>query len=113
MALYSLPPPIPPGRADDHRRAARGVLGQCLDGARGVVLQGGLEHQVLGRVADDHELGEHHQIGPGLCRAGARGADQRKVVVEGADRRIDLGERYGDLWVQGAALKKASVAQTP
>jgi hypothetical protein len=105
---------IAPGRADDQRRAMiGGVLCERLDGALGIVLQGRLEHQVLRRVADHHELGEHDEVRPRLDRAGARGTDQGEIVLDRADRRIDLRDRDDELGIHGSAClsRKNGVAR--
>ena len=68
---------LAPGRAQDHRRAAvRGIGGEGLDRAARDILERALEHQVLGRVADHHQLREHRQIGAGRSGARAEPTDQ-------------------------------------
>ena len=97
-------PLLDPGRAQDHRRAAvAGVGGQRLDRRARGVLQGRLQHQVLGRIADHDELGEHHEIGAGRGGPGAEAADPLEVARDVADGRVGLGDRDGQFGAHGGS----------
>ena len=55
---------LDPGRADEHRRAAvAGLARQTLDGGAASGLERRLEHQILGRVAGDEQLGKSDDVG--------------------------------------------------
>ena len=52
--------------------------------------EGGLEQEILGRIAGDRELGEGHQLGAERARPLDRVHDHADVAVEVADRGVDL-----------------------
>ena len=83
-----------PRRADQQSRPAiAGGEGQVLDGFGDLAQEGVFQHQILGRIARQAKLGQHHQIGAfGLL---ARGEDQGSIAGDVADRGIDLGQRDG------------------
>ena len=74
---------------DDPLGRGRDVGERLLGGLQEVLL----EQQVLGRVAGERELGEQHQLGAGVARAGDVLAHQARVALEVADARVDLRER--------------------
>ena len=83
-----------PGRGDEQRRAAvLGVGAQRLDRLVAALLEGRLQHQVLRRIAGEHQLRRQHQLGALLLRLGARGTHLGEVAVDIADLGIELGER--------------------
>jgi hypothetical protein len=86
-------------RADQHRRAAIGRRpGQQFQLSRGAFDQGRLEDQVLGRIADQVELREHHQVRSPASffrRALARGEHCRGIAGKVAHGVVGLGK--GDL----------------
>ena len=87
---------LAPGQADQHGGPAIGGLaGEALAGRPAGILEGRLEHQVLGRVAGEEELGEHHEVGAEPGGLGAGGAGLLRVAGDVADDGIELGE--GDL----------------
>jgi hypothetical protein len=103
-------------RADQHRRTAvAGGPRELLQLGRRAFDQRGLEDQVLGRIADQVELGKDDQVGPG--RRGARSRRQHRRGVGGkvANDLVGLGE--GDLqgvrhnrdlemdWARGNAVR--------
>ena len=51
------------------------------------------QDEVLGRVAGDRELGEHHEVGAGLGGAGGGVGHARHVAGEVADGEVQLPER--------------------
>ena len=53
----------------------------------------GLQQQVLGRVAVDRQLREHHQLGAGLAGALDAVDDLGGVAVDVTDGGVDLGQR--------------------
>ena len=74
----------------------------------------GPQHQILGRVADQHELGKDDEVGA-MCGGLSPGAaHEREVARHVADDRIHLRERYRegsfradcDIWMR-VALRKA------
>ena len=78
-------------RADQHRRAAiAGRLRHRLELGGGAFDQRRLENQVLGRVADQLQLGKDDQVGP--LRLGPRGEHRRRVAGDVTDRLVELGE---------------------
>ena len=80
---------VEPGRADQQRRAAgHGFPGQGLDRRAAGGLECRLEHQVLGRIAGNEQLGENDQIGA-LGRGGhASPAHFLGIAGDIADSRI-------------------------
>jgi hypothetical protein len=81
----------PGGAHQDRGAAVGGILGQCFHGGAGVFLQGRLQHQVLGRIADDEEFGEQDYVG--ALRGGAGGAGAGQVARDVAHHGIELGKR--------------------
>ena len=82
------------GRAHQHRRAAaRGRLCQPLELGGRPLDQRWLEHQILGRIADQVELGKDDQVA--VPRSLARGQNAGSITRDIADRLVMLGQ--GDL----------------
>ena len=80
--------------ADQHRRAAiGGGLGQQFQLHGGAFDQRGLQHQVFGRIADQAQFGENHQVGPGGGGAPACGQHRGGVGGKVANRLVELGKR--------------------
>jgi hypothetical protein len=78
------PPAFHPGAADDEARAAIGGLGgQRFDPLRAGLDEGGLEDEVLGRVAGDGEFGGDDQVGAG-GGGSARAARMRSALRSSA-----------------------------
>ena len=75
----------------DHGRGLADLGGDPLDGGPAGGQERRLEHQVLGRVAADGQLGEDHQVGAQLRRLGVGGQHPVDVAVEVPDDRVDLG----------------------
>jgi hypothetical protein len=72
---------LEPGAADDETRpAVARLLGERLDGLPASGDEGGLEDQVLGRIAGDGELGRDRQVGALPGRLGPGLADQLGVA---------------------------------
>ena len=83
-----------PRRPDQHRGTAVGGLARKLfDLGPAGGLQGGLEDQILGRIAAHEQLGKGHQIGAVASRLGTRLARLLGVAGDVADGGIDLGDR--------------------
>jgi hypothetical protein len=83
------PPFFGEHRTDDHRRAAIGAgLDETVDLFGRAPVERRLQHQILGRVADQLEFGEDDQV----CGAGLRAPLQHRVGVgrEIADALADL-----------------------
>ena len=60
------PPAVAPrGTHDQGRAAIGGVAGELIQGVARMLADGRLEHEVLGRVAHQEQLGQHDEIGPG------------------------------------------------
>ena len=53
--------------------------------------EGGLAHQILGRIAGDGELGCDDQVGPQGGRLGTGRTNARQVLVDLAFVRVELG----------------------
>ena len=88
---------VDPGSADEERGPA--VRGRCRerlhDGAR-LLLEHGLQHEVLGRVAGHHELGADHEVGALGLGLGAGAQDQRLVALQVPHGGVELGKRDGE-----------------
>jgi hypothetical protein len=82
-----------PDESDDVRDAG----GELPEGPRVCVEEVPLEQQVLGRVAGERQLRKHDDLGALAAGALDRVADLRRVAVDVADRRIELGERDAQL----------------
>ena len=58
------PAVLGPGQPDEHRRpAVAGLARQRLAGLAADILEGGLQDEVLGRIAGEEELREHDHVG--------------------------------------------------
>ncbi len=102
------PAVLVPRRGDEQRRAAvRRIGAQRLDRLVAAPLEGGLQHQVLGKVAGQHQLGEQHEIGALRLGLGARGPHPGEVAGDVADLGIELGEAH----LEGVGHCAASVAE--
>ncbi len=53
------------------------------------------KNQILRGIADDGELGQHHEIRAAGRRPLACASNAREVAADVADRRIELRERDG------------------
>ena len=71
--------------------------GELLDRAPVGLDEVALQVEVLGRVAGEAELGEDRQVGALVAGAADPLGDLRRVAVDVADRRVDLGEGYPHL----------------
>ena len=84
---------LDPGQADEDRRApVRRLARELLAGGAAGLLEGGLQHQVLGRVAGEVELRRHHEVGAEGGRLRARLAQPVAVAGDVADDEGDLRE---------------------
>jgi len=84
---------LPPGQPDEHARSAIGRLAsEALERGAAGILEGRFQHEVLGRIAREELLGEHHDVGaePGRLRAGL--ASLLLVAGHVADDGIELSE---------------------
>ncbi len=87
-----------PGRAQDDGGSAVGrLLGQRPYGAFDGIEEGRLQHQILGRVAGDHEFRCHKDIRPEPRRLRARRAQLGHVARDVADDGVELRQRDGEL----------------
>ena len=85
---------LAPRRGDEQRRpAVPGVGAQFLDRLVAALHERRLQHQVLGEVSGEDQLGRQHQVGALLCRLGARGPHLGEIACDVADLGIELGER--------------------
>jgi hypothetical protein len=83
-----------PRRGDEQRRSAVQRVGaQRLDRIVAALLERRLQHQVLRRIAREHQFRGQHQLGALLLRFGACRPHLGEVAVDIADRGIELGER--------------------
>ena len=71
----------------------RGGRSKALEGDNIVGHESGLEHQVLGWVARDRELGKDGDVASGLFGLAECCNGQVGVVIESADNRVDLTQR--------------------
>ena len=96
---------LDPGQADQHRRAAvGGVARQLLAGGSAGLLEGGLQHQILGRIAGEIEFRRHHDVGAEGGGLLARFAQTVAVARDVADDRGDLRERNDKAVVTEAGM---------
>jgi hypothetical protein len=65
--------------------------------SRAVLEKLGLEQEILGRIAAQHELGKRDDLRAAPLRLGRHAADGADVAVEVPNDRIDLGEGDSDL----------------
>ena len=78
---------------EDRRTPVRRLARQLLAGGPAGLLEGGLQHQVLGRITGEEELRRHHEIGPEGRRLRARLAQAIAVACDVSDDESDLCER--------------------
>ncbi len=84
---------LDPRQSDEHGRPAVGGLArEALAGGAAGLLERRLEHQILGRISGEIELGRHHQIRAEARGLGARPAQTLEVALDVADDRRDLRE---------------------
>ena len=84
---------LDPGQADEHRRpAVRGLARELLAGGAARLLEGGLQHQILGRVAGEVKLRRHDEVGAEASRFPPRLAQPVTVAGDVADDERDLRE---------------------
>ena len=93
MALCSLSPSRHGVVTNSAGPPSSRVGAQGLDRLVAALLEGRLQHQVLRRIAGEHQFRRQHQLGALLLRLGARGAHLGEVAVDIADLGIELGER--------------------
>ena len=103
---------VDPRRADQQRRATRcGFARKRFDRGAAGGLEGGLEHQILGRIAGDEQFRENDQIGALGGRLLAGTPHFLGIAGDVADRRVELRDRDGQLvsgtGVHGKALPPA------
>ena len=100
------PPAVAPrGTHDQGRAAIGGVAGELIQGVARMLADGRLEHQVLGRVAHQEQLGQHDEIGPGLGPLRSQPTGQGEVAGDVAHRGVGLGHGDGDHSAQGRGSK--------
>jgi hypothetical protein len=105
------PAVVDPWRADQHGRpTVSGFPRERLDGGTAGGLEGRLEHEVLGRIAGDEQLGENDQIGALPGRGRTRPAHLFGIAGHIADGRIELRERDRET-VGGAGVHSKDVAR--
>ena len=82
---------LDPGQADQRRRAAvGGIARQLLAGGAAGLLERGLQHQILGRIAGEIEFGRHHDVGAEGGGFRARFAQPVAIAGNVADNGGDL-----------------------
>ena len=83
-----------PWRGDEQRgTAVQRVGAQRLDRLVAALLERRLQHQILRRIAGEHQFRSQHQLGTLLLRFGACRPHPGKVARDVADLGIELGER--------------------
>ena len=80
-------------REPDERGDALYLGGELAHLIRAAREEVALQIEVLGRIAGDAELAEDDEVGPFVLRSGDPVAHEGCVLVNGADRRVDLRER--------------------
>jgi hypothetical protein len=99
-------PAIRPPRQRDHesrRTGSRALAFEVPQRGGGRFDQRRPQHEVFRGIADEHQLGEHHEIGA-LCRSFvAHPPDERRVAGHIADRRVQLHE--GDRQRHGYSVR--------
>ena len=94
---------LDPGQADQHRRpAVGGVARQLLASRAAGLLERGLQHQILGRIAGEIELRRQHDVGAEGGGLLARFAQAVAIARDVADDRGDLGERNDEAVADGS-----------
>ncbi len=84
-------PVLHPGQADQHGGAAiGGVARQFVERGAAGILKGGLQHQILGRIAGEEQFGKHHHIGAETFGFFTRGPGFFEIGVNRPDDAIDL-----------------------
>ncbi len=78
----------------DDGGAAAGVLGELAERGFGVLDELRLQHEVLGRIAGDRQLGECHDVATGRLGLVVGGEQLLDVAGEVADSGVELGERH-------------------
>ncbi len=103
---------LDPRQADQHGRPAVGGLArQSLAGGAAGLLEGGLQHQILGRIAGEIQFRRHHQIGAERRRLGARPAQALEVALDVADDRgIFCARRDDEAIGAGMGMGGGSIA---
>ncbi len=85
---------LDPGQAEEHGRSAvRRLPRQLFAGGAAGLLEGGLQHQILRRIAGEVELRRQHEVGAESGGLGARLSDAIAIARDVADDRRDLRER--------------------
>ena len=85
---------LDPGQADQGRRpAVGGVAREFLAGRPAGLLESGLQHQILGRIAREIEFGRKQDVGAKGGGFFPRFAQAVAIARDVADDRGDLGER--------------------
>ena len=85
---------LAPRRGDEQGRAAVLRVGaQLLDRLVAALHERRLQHEVLGKISGENQLGRQHQVGALLARLGPGGAHLGKIARDVADLGIELGER--------------------
>ena len=67
---------------------------------RGGLDESGPKHEILGRVTNEHELGEHDEIRTERGGLVTRAANDIQVAVDVSDDWIDLGDRDREVHVE-------------
>ena len=74
---------LAPGQADQHGRAGLCVLDQRIECALAGLDGRRLEHQILGRIAQEEHFGEDDKVGATDAAVGNRGARRESKEVNG------------------------------
>ena len=93
--------------ADDHRRAAVGSFRcQLLDRLPAGFEKGRADHEILGRVARDHQLGEENEIRAVTGGIRPALADLCDIAGDIADSRVELGNRDAEHVRRGIGFRR-------
>jgi hypothetical protein len=66
---------------------------------RGGLDESGTKHEILGRITNQHQLWEHHEIRTERGRLVTRAANDTQVAVDVSNDWIDLGDRDREIHV--------------
>ena len=93
-------PLVPPRRGHDHGGSLTAFARQAIDDGVARINHRRAQDEVFRRVADNRQLGEHHEIGARSSCGVARAANALEIAFDVSDCGIDL--REGDAQLHGA-----------
>ena len=81
-------------------------------------MRGGLDesrtkHEILGRITNQHELGEHHEICTERSSLVTRATNDTQVAVDVSNEWIDLGDRDREIHVESIVTHRLDMSSEP